>query len=78
MSEPDAVMAQAVQNLRIRWVVRQQVRTAERDALQQALNANMSKCRGIPDSRCNYSAHCYGPCNKCGRQHDAARTGSKP
>lgn len=30
MSEPDAVMAEAVQNLRIRWVVRQQVRTVDR------------------------------------------------
>lgn len=50
-----------------------EVLRAERDALQAALTASMSKCRGIPDSRCNYLAHCYGPCDKCGRQHDAAR-----
>jgi chromosome segregation ATPase len=50
---------------------------AERDALKAALTTSTGKCRGIPDSRCSYLSSCFGTCNKCGRQHDAARTGDK-
>lgn len=62
----DMLLAQAAELAALRAA-----RAAERDAMTTA----MSRCRGIPDSRCNYLSHCYGLCNKCGKQHDGVSAG---
>lgn len=43
MSEPDQVMTEAVQNLRIKWVVRQQVRTVERAWLVDVFDTEVER-----------------------------------